>query len=323
MDTFRALLATRENKQFACKIEQLPMSALPEDGVLIRVAYSSLNYKDGLAVLGKPGVIRKFPMVPGIDLAGTVVDTGAPVVVTGCGLSETVWGGYAQYARVDRDSIIALPANIDFKRAMAIGTAGFTAMQAVIALEKHGLTPDGREVLVTGAAGGVGSIAVAILAKLGHTVVACTGRSELGDYLKGLGAASIIDRASVAATASQGLANERWGGAVDGVGGSLLAGMLPAMARGASVASYGLAESEKLATTVFPFILRGVSLLGINSVFVPNAERRAIWDRLERDLPFDLLDQMTVVEPLSKIFELSERILQGQIRGRVVIDVNA
>lgn len=305
------------------------MEALPPGEVLIRVAYSSLNYKDGLALSGRPGVIRKFPMVPGIDLSGSVMESsvagfheGLEVVVTGCGLSETVWGGYAQYARVDAECVVPLPRGLSLQRAMALGTAGFTAMQSILALEEHGLKPSEREILVTGASGGVGSCAVAMLSKLGYNIAAVTGRAELAGYLKSLGAASVLDRTAVSASAASGLTTERWAGAIDTTGGSLLAGMLPAMVRNSSVASCGLAESEKLQTTVFPFILRGVNLLGINSSAVPNARRREIWSRCAHDMPLHLLDSLTSVEPLEKVFELGERILQGQIRGRVAIDVN-
>ena len=330
VSTFKALLAAKHNGAFDCRIQQVAFDALPAGEVKIRVAYSSLNYKDGLAVLGRPGVIRKFPMVPGIDLAGTVEESaaaefpaGTEVVVTGCGLSETLWGGYAQYARLDARHLVPLPKGLSLRQAMAVGTAGFTAMQCVMALEEHGVKPDGREVLVTGAAGGVGSCAVAILGNLGYNAVCCTGRPELADYLKTLGASAIVNRDTVAATARGGLAKERWTGAVDTTGGSLLAGLLPAMVVNSSVASCGLAESERLETTVFPFILRGVNLLGINSVFVSNQRRREVWARLERDLPLPLLDRLAVTEPLEKIFELAESILAGHIRGRTVIDVNA
>ncbi len=292
------------------------------------MAYSSLNYKDGLAVLGRPGVIRKFPMVPGIDLAGMVVSSSVPgfhedleVLVTGCGLSETAWGGYSQYARVDADCVIPLPHGLTMKHAMALGTAGFTAMESILALEEHGLKPSDREVLVTGAAGGVGSCAVAMLAKLGYNVVASSGRAELEPYLRSLGATSIVDRDTIAATAKTGLATERWAGAIDSVGGTILAGIFPAMARGGSVAACGLAQSEELETTVFPFILRGVNLLGINSSSVPNELRRKIWARCSKDMPTQLLDSMTVVEPLENIFQLGEQILAGKIRGRVVIEI--
>jgi acrylyl-CoA reductase (NADPH) len=310
MATFKALLATKEDGKFACSIQQIPMESLPAGDALIRVAYSDLNYKDGLAVLGRPGVIRKFPMVPGIDMAGVVEESSAPefprgteVAVIGAGLSETIWGGYAQYGRVPAECILPLPAGLSMHRAMAIGTAGFTAMQCVMALEEHGLEPDGRDVLVTGAAGGVGSCAVAILANRGYRVTAVTGRPELADYLKSLGAADIVDRAAVAEGAGRGLTSERWAGAVDTTGGPILAGLLPAMAREASVAACGLAASERLNTTVFPFILRGVNLLGINSLVISSARRRQVWTRVDQDLPARLIDSMTVTEPLEKILE--------------------
>jgi acrylyl-CoA reductase (NADPH) len=268
-------------------------------------------------------------MIPGIDLAGVVeasaipeLPPGTEVACTGCGLSETIWGGYAQYARVDAEFLVPLPQGLSLHHGMAVGTAGFTAMQSVMALEEQGVKPGGRGVLVTGAAGGVGSVAVAILANLGYSVVASTGRRELESYLRSLGAAEIIDRAEISALPKDRLGTERWAGAIDTVGGSLLAGLLPSIERHGSVASCGLAESEALHTTVFPFILRGVNLLGINSVVVPNARRRQVWARIVRDLPLPLLDGMTQTAPLDHIFELSRQILAGKIRGRVVIDVN-
>jgi acrylyl-CoA reductase (NADPH) len=328
MSTFKGLLATRENGKFAARIEQIPKDRLPPGEVLVRVSYSSLNYKDGLAVTGKPGVIRSFPMIPGIDFAGTVEESastefrpGDLVALTGAGAGETAWGGYAEYARWNAESLVALPAGISLKQSMAIGTAGFTAMQSVIALERHGLGPG--EVLVTGAAGGVGSVAVAILAKLGYRVAASTGRPELGDYLRGLGASEIVTRESLTVVSTKGLERERWGGAIDSVGGSTLAGILPFIASNASIALCGLAGGASYTSTVLPFILRGVNLLGINSVRVTRAERLLIWERLSRDLPLHLLDAMTELAPLNRVFELSEKILEGKIRGRTVIDVNA
>jgi acrylyl-CoA reductase (NADPH) len=305
------------------------MSSLPEGDVLVRVAYSSLNYKDGLAVTGRPGVIRSYPMVPGIDLAGTVEQSSSPdfkpgdkVVVTGCGTSEVHWGGYAQYARLKADWIVPLPANISFQQAMGIGTAGFTAMQSVMALEDHGLVAGG-EVAVTGAGGGVGSVAVAILSRLGYRAVASTGRSQLHEYLRQLGASEIIDRSVLSAPSKQPLEKERWAGAIDSVGGATLAGLLRSMAVHASIASCGLAGGNTFTATVFPLILRGVNILGIDSLRVPNAQRRRIWSRLSRDLDLTLLDSILHVEPLSRIFELGEKILAGQVRGRTVIDVDA
>jgi acrylyl-CoA reductase (NADPH) len=328
MSTFKAFVAAQTDGKFAGSFQQLDRSALPAGEVLIKVAYSSLNYKDGLAVTGKPGVIRKFPMVPGVDLAGTVEESasgmfrpGDEVVVTGCGTSETIWGGYAQYARLDADFIVRLPKGMTLAQSMAVGTAGFTSMQSVMALEAHGLKVAGKPVLVTGAAGGVGSVAIAILAKLGYKVAASTGRPQLGDYLKSLGATEIIDRFSGAP--KRPLDKEKWSAAIDSVGGETLANLLTSIDLGGSVAACGLAGGAPFSTTVFPFILRGVNLLGIDSVRVPNAGRREIWGRLLRDLPMSLLDSLTAIEPLSKIVELGEQILAGQTRGRVVIDVNA
>ena len=331
MATFTALLATQDNGNFAATFRQLEREALPPGEVLVRVAYSSLNYKDGLAVTGRPGVIRKYPMVPGIDFAGVVEESSSPefergekVVVTGCGTSETLWGGYAQLARLDAQFIVPVPPGMTLQQTMGVGTAGFTAMQSVMALEQHGLKPGGREVLVTGAGGGVGSVAVAILGHLGYRVAASTGRgAELGEYLRGLGAQEILDRAVLAAPSKRPLDAERWGAAIDSVGGDSLAGLLRAMAGDASVASCGLAGGAAFSATVLPFILRGVNLLGINSVNVPKARRREIWRRIARDLPLPLLDRMIQVQPLEKILELAPQMLAGKIRGRTVIDVSA
>ena len=329
MASFKALLATQIDKKTRVSFEQLDTSALPAGEVLIRVRYSSLNYKDGLAVTGRPGVIRQFPMVPGIDLAGVVEESasidwkpGDHAVATGSGLSETMWGGYAELARLDAKHLVKLPAGMTLRQAMAIGTAGFTAMQCAIALEKHGVTPLSGDVVVTGAAGGVGSVAVVILGKLGYRVVASTGRAELGDYLRSLGAAEIVDRAALSAPSKRPMDSERWAGAVDTVGGDTLAGILRGLKPGASVTACGLAGGADLHTTVFPFILRGVNLLGINSVTVARPERLEIWSRLSRDLPLPLLDSMTQEEPLDHIVELGEAILAGKTRGRTVIRVS-
>jgi len=330
MSTFKALLATQQDGKFSIAFEQVNRSVLPPGEVLVRVAYSSLNYKDGLAVTGKPGVIRTFPMVPGVDFAGTVEEStsanfkpGDEAVVTGCGTSEVFWGGYAEYARLDQDFIVPVPHGMTLKQAMAVGTAGFTAMQAIMALEQHGLKPGGKEVLVTGAAGGVGSVAIAILGKLGYKAVGSSGRPELHDYLRKLGASDIIERSALTTPSKRPLETERWAAAIDNVGGDTLANLLKGVALGGSVASCGLAGGPSLNTTVFPFILRGVNLLGIDSTRVSNAKRREIWARVMRDLPMDVLDSLTTVEPLSKVFELGEQILAGKIRGRTVIDVNA
>ena len=329
MSTYKALVLNQDAGGFSAGIQQLAPEAFPAGEVLIRVAYSSLNYKDGLAVTGKPGVVRKWPMVPGVDLAGVVEESasaefqkGDEVVVTGCGTSETMWGGYAQLARLDARFIVPLPHGITLKQAMGVGTAGVTAMQCVMELERHGLKPGGKEVVVTGAGGGVGSVAVAILAKLGFKVVASSGRAELAEYLKSLGACEIIDRATLAAPSKKPMEAERWAGAVDSVGGETLAGVIRSLSSGGSVAACGLAGGASLNTSVFPFILRGVNLLGIDSVRVPNSQRRAVWERLGRDLPMELLDSMIEVHPLEEYQALGERILAGQTRGRVVIDVN-
>ncbi len=330
MDLLNAFVIRQSDSKVTGGFEQLKREELPAGDVLIRVAYSSLNYKDGLAVCLKPGVVRSYPMVPGIDLAGTVVESASPdftagqeVVVTGCGTSETIWGGYAQMARMKAEHVVPLPAGMSLKQAMGVGTAGFTAMQSVMALEAHGLKPGGKPVVVTGAAGGVGSVAVAILAKLGYQAVASSGRAEMAGYLKALGAVEVIDRAVLAAASPKPMEAEKFAGAVDSVGGDTLAGVLRMLAAGGSVAACGLAGGPKLATTVFPFILRGVNLLGIDSVRVNNAGRRAVWQRVVADLPLGKLDSMITVQPLSGIQELGARILAGQTRGRVVVDVNA
>jgi acrylyl-CoA reductase (NADPH) len=328
MSTFQAIFTTQTEGKFHAAIEQLDRDSLPPGEVLVRVLYSDLNYKDGLAVTGRPGVIRKFPMIPGIDLAGIVEESSSPlwnpgdqVVCTGSGLSETVWGGYAELARLDARHLVKLPPGLTLKQSMAIGTAGFTAMQCVLALERHGLTAGSREVLITGAAGGVGNIAVAILAKLGHRVAASTGRAELHDYLRSLGANEIIDRAVLAAPSKRTLETERWAGAVDTVGGDTLAAIVRSLVPNGSVAACGVAGGAPLNTTVFPFILRGVNLLGINSVYVSRADRLLIWERLTRDLPLALLDAMTEEAPLEAVFDLGEKIIAGMIRGRTVIRI--
>ena len=330
MSTFKALLATQENGQFRATIQQISCDALPPGEVRVRVRYSSLNYKDGLTVGGRPGLIRKFPMIPGIDFAGTVEESSSPdflpgdqVVLTGAGAGETIWGGYAELARWNAEFLAPLPKGMSLPQSMAIGTAGFTAMQCVKALESHGLKPGGRPVVVTGAGGGVGSIAIAILGKLGYHVVASTGRPELGDYLRSLGATEIIGRNELSGTSGRPLDRERWDGAVDSVGGTTLAGILPSIVTNRAVALCGLTGGTAFTTTVMPFILRGVSLLGINSVNVTREERQQVWRRLSLDLPLDRLDAITQIEPLERVFDLGKQILEGKIRGRTVIDVTA
>lgn len=328
-DTFRALVLDQKNGELEAAIRELQTSDLPEGDVLVAVAYSSLNYKDGLAITGQGKIIRNFPMVPGIDLAGTVEESGSPaykpgdpVVLTGWGIGERHWGGLAQRARVKADWLVPLPRGLSLKHAMGIGTAGFTAMLCVMSLEERGVVPGGREVVVTGAAGGVGSVAVAILAKLGYQVVASSGRAEAHDYLKALGASQIIDRSVLAKPSGRPLESERWSGAVDTVGGDTLAALLPTMAYRSTVAACGMAGGTALATSVFPFILRGVSLVGVESVLCPMPRRREAWARLARDLPTAALDQIIQVARLDDVPRLSGEIVNGRIRGRVVVDLS-
>ncbi len=329
-DTFTALVADEVDGRSRAEFRELSTADLPEGEVTVALACSTLNYKDGLAVTGKGKIARRFPMVLGIDFAGTVESStvpdfapGAEVLCTGWGLSETHWGGYAGKARVPAAWLVPLPEGLSLEQAMAIGTAGFTSMLSVMALEHMGVAPGEHEVIVTGAAGGVGSVAIALLAALGHRVAASTGRPELHDYLKGLGATTIIERAELAAGATRPLEPERWSGAIDSVGGETLASLLRATRVNGAVAACGLAGGVNFSTTVLPFILRGVSLVGINSVTCPGDVRREAWRRLDRDLPKDKLDSMTDVAPLADVPKLAEAILAGQVRGRIVIDLAA
>ena len=328
-DSFRALMINQKGEDVQAVLQDCHRDSLPAGDVLIAVAYSDLNYKDGLAVTGRGKIIRSYPFIPGIDFAGTVVESQSPdyrpgdeVVLTGWGVGERHWGGYARLARVKSEWLVPLPDGLSLKQAMGIGTAGFTAMLCVMALQDHGLRPDSGEVVVTGAAGGVGSVAVALLAAAGFDVVASTGRAETHDYLRDLGARQIIDRAVLATSSTRSMESERWAGAVDTVGGATLAGLLRAMKYGSSVAACGLAGSGELHTTVFPFILRSVSLLGIDSVMCPTERRREAWSRLSRELPLDALERMIQVVPLRDVPTLSHDIVDGKIRGRLVIDVN-
>ena len=324
---FRALRVRRADDQQTATFEQITPADLPDGDVLVHISHSSLNYKDGLAVTGAGKVIRQFPMTPGIDLVGTVEESNAAdfakgddVLLTGYGVGESHAGGYAEYARLQADWLVPLPADMTPEHAMAIGTAGFTAMLAVHTLEERGgLTPEAGEVVVTGASGGAGSMAVAILAQAGYQVVASTGSDET-DYLRDLGATEIIGRFD---PPERPLASGRWAGAVDGVGGHTLAHLLTTTAYGGSVAAYGLAGGQSLETTVIPFILRGVNLLGIDSVNCPMPLRQKIWQRLAAELSPDKIDQMMRIEPLSDVPTLSQQILAGDIRGRVVLDVSA
>ncbi len=328
VETFRAVLLEQSAEgQVTAAFRDLPVTDLPEGEVLVKVAYSSLNYKDGLAITGKAPIARRYPMVAGIDLAGTVIESSAAefrpgdrVIGTGNELGERHWGGYAGLARVRAGWLVPCPPELSLQQAMGIGTAGFTAMQAVLALEAHDITPASGEIAVTGAGGGLGSLAVAILARLGYTVVAVTGRPQLANRLRWLGAASILDRAELAEP-QRPLDKARWAGAVDSVGGGPLAALLSQTQPGGSIAACGLAASPELHTTVYPFILRGVNLLGIYSVILPPEERARVWGRLVTDLPLAKLETLMVVEPLSAIFDLAAQIVAGQIAGRVVIDV--
>jgi acrylyl-CoA reductase (NADPH) len=303
-------------------------SELPEAVVTVDVAYSSINYKDALAVTGAAPIARSLPMVAGIDLAGTVIATtdggyrvGDEVVATGSGLSETHWGGLAQKARLNADQVIPLPGPFTPHQAMQIGTAGFTAMLCVLALEDHGLPTGDGPLLVTGAAGGVGSVAIAILAKLGHHVVASTGRPEEADYLRALGAAEVIDRAEILG-ARRPLGKARWAGAVDTVGGPTLAGICATLRTGAAVAACGNAGGMDLPASVAPFILRGIALLGIDSVHAPRDRRMQAWERLATDLDPQLLDGITRDIGLSEVLNVSPSVLEGKIRGRLVVDTS-
>jgi acrylyl-CoA reductase (NADPH) len=330
MATFRALVLREEGGKVVPRIEAVEEADLPPGEVTVVVECSTLNYKDGMILQGIGRLVRNYPHVPGIDFAGTVERSqspefhpGDPVILTGWRVGETQWGGYAEKARVPASYLVRRPEGITSRQAMAIGTAGFTAMLAVIALERHGLKPETGDVLVTGAAGGVGSLAVALLSHLGYRVVASTGRPEQRDYLGELGAADLIDRATLAAKPSRPLDAERWAGAIDAVGGTTLATILTQLKYRASVAACGLAGGNDLPATVFPFLLRGVNLLGIDSVMCPREERIEAWQRLVRDLPLERLDRMTQTLPLDALPGLAPKILGGATRGRIVIDIRA
>jgi acrylyl-CoA reductase (NADPH) len=326
--TFTALIA-REGEakgSYTTAIEQLDDSELKGE-VLVDVAYSSLNYKDALAVTGRGKIIRKFPMVLGIDLAGTVVESstdefkpGDHVLATGQGLGELEWGGYSQRQRVRADALVPVPEGMSLERAMQLGTAGITAMLCVMALEQNGITPSERELVVTGAAGGVGSIAVMLLAKLGHKVAASTGRTSEAEYLHGLGATTVIHRDEFTKGGGP-MQSEKWAGGVDTVGGVTLANLFAQTAYEGAIACCGMAGGHELNTAVWPLILRNVSLLGVSSLRTSKAKRIEGWSRLARDVDGDKLATLSRTEPLARIHELSEEILGGRVRGRIVIDV--
>ena len=330
-ETFKALMLTEADGKVSAAITDVPLSDLPDGDVTVAVEYSDLNYKDGMVVNGIGRLVREYPHIPGIDFAGTVEESGHPefqpgdkVILTGWRVGEVWWGGYAQKARVKGDWLIRLPDAFDTKRAMAIGTAGLTAALALIALEREGLTPDtDGELLVTGAAGGVGSVAVALAARSGYRVAASTGREETHAYLKSLGAQEIVDRKDLSEGPVKPLDRERWAGAIDAVGSTTLAKLLSQLKYRSAVAACGLAGGADLPGSVIPFLLRGVRLLGVDSVMCPIPERREAWDRLARDLPLEQLDAVTSVAPLSEVPGLAGQILKGQVKGRVVVDVNA
>ncbi|PKR52668.1 acrylyl-CoA reductase (NADPH) [Thalassospira povalilytica] len=327
-DTFRALVLDQQDKSVSASFKNLTTEDLPEGDVLVRVKWSTLNYKDGMILNGLGRLVRSYPHVPGVDFSGEVVSStdrrykpGDEVILTGWRVGEAHWGGYAQYARVKADWLVPLPNGLGADQAMAIGTAGFTSMLAVMALEEQGVSPDqDGEVLVTGAAGGVGSVAVSILAALGYRVAASTGRAETHQYLRDLGATTIVDRNELTDT-SKPLLSEKWVGAIDSVGSSTLAHVLSEMKYHGVVAACGLAGGPDLPATVIPFLLRGARLIGIDSVMCPYAYRVKAWERLARQLPTDHLSAATTKVALSEILPWGEKILKGQVKGRVLIDV--
>lgn len=328
-ETFKAYKIDKTDEARTVTLTDLTLDDLPDQPVLVKVAYSTVNYKDGLAFSDAVPIVRSYPMVPGIDIAGEVVESaddrfspGDLVTLNGYGLSEDKWGGYSQYARVPAEPLIKIPAPIKPRTAAAIGTAGYTAMLSVLALEDQGVKPEDGEVLVTGAAGGVGSVAIALLSKLGYTVIASTGRASEEDYLKGLGASAIIDRNELSGEGRP-LGKERWAAAVDSVGSKTLANVLSQIKYGGVVTACGLAQGADLPATVMPFILRGVTLCGIDSVMAPRSPRERAWSRLATDLELDKLEAMIEEIPLAGVEAKTAEILKGAVRGRLVVDVNA
>jgi acrylyl-CoA reductase (NADPH) len=328
---FRALILNEKDGKVSSSLQTLTDDALPSGDVIVRIAYSDLNYKDGMVVKGLGRLVRKYPHIPGIDFSGVVESSESPkfkpgdeVVLTGWRVGEIHWGGFAGKARVKSEWLVPLPNNLTLRQSMAMGTAGFTAMLAVMSLEEHGLRPENNgEVLVTGAAGGVGSIAVALLSNLGYRVAAVTGRVETHDYLRELGATTIIDRTELETPPKAPLGPERWSGAIDNVGGSSLGTLLASLCYWGSCASVGNAAGIKFEATVIPFLLRGVNLLGIDSATCPMERRTAAWQRVARDMPMEKLETISHDVSLSDVPTEAERILKGQIRGRTVVDVRA
>lgn len=326
---FDAILIEKDGDTQTVAIRHLDTGDLPDGDVLVDVAYSTLNYKDALAITGAGPVVRRFPIVPGIDFSGTVRESDHPdfsvgdrVVLNGWGVGETHWGGLSGQARVKGDWLVPLPEGIDLRHAMAIGTAGYTAMLCIMALERHGVTPASGEIVVTGAAGGVGSIAVAVLSKLGFEVAAVTGRASEADYLKFLGAASVIDRSELTGKVRP-LASERWAGAIDVVGSTVLANVIASMKYDGVVAACGLAGGLDLPSSVAPFILRGVTLAGVESVMRPKVQRIEAYRRLARDLDMGTLDALTTEVAFDKVIESAPLFLEGKIRGRVVVPIGS
>ncbi|SEI61792.1 MDR family oxidoreductase [Pseudomonas sp. NFR16] len=324
---FKGILINKDDNGYRAELASLDESRLPDGDVTVRVAYSTLNYKDGLAITGKGPIVRAFPMVPGIDLAGTVEQSSNPefkpgdaVLLNGWGVGEGHWGGLAQMARLEGKWLIPLPEAFTAAQSMAIGTAGYTAMLAIMALEKNDVTPDKGEILVTGANGGVGSFAIALLSRLGYRVVASTGRADQSDYLKQLGAAQIIDRATLSEPGRP-LVKERWAGAIDSVGSHTLANVCASMRYRGTVAACGLAQGMDFPASVAPFILRGVTLAGIDSVTRPRQDRLDAWARLGRDLDLSVLPLISQEIGLSEVVQTAQQLMQGQARGRVVVDV--
>ncbi|WP_420548738.1 MDR family oxidoreductase [Curvivirga sp.] len=328
--TFNALVVDKTDDGITQVIETHTDAQLPEGNVTVNVEYSTLNYKDGLCLTGNGGLVRTYPHVPGIDYAGTVeasdherYQPGDKVVLTGWRVGETRWGGYAQKTRIDGDLLVPLPDGLTTRDAMSVGTAGMAAMLAVLALEDHGVTPDKGEVLVTGASGGVGSIATAILSNLGYEVAGVRGLADTPGYIESMGASRVIPLEDLSETTKRPLETETWAGCVDAVGGDMLARVLGQMNYGASVAAVGLAGGAQLPATVIPFLLRGVNLLGIDSVMQPFENRVRAWERIAKDLPLEKLNNMIQCANLNDLPTLGKDILNGQVKGRMLIDVNS
>ena len=327
-EKFRALMIEKEEDTQTVKMVDIEDNDLMEGNVLINVTHSTLNYKDGLAITGASPVVRSFPMIPGIDFSGIVLSSednkfseGDRVVLNGYGLSESHFGGYSEKARVKSEHLLKLPENISNKQAMAIGTAGYTAMLCVLAIEDHGINPDDGIILVSGASGGVGSVAISLLSDLGYNVEASTGRLEETPYLNTLGAKTVIDRSELSEP-SRPLGKERWAGAIDSVGSTTLANILAQVSYGGAVSACGLAQGMDLPSTVMPFILRGVSLLGIDSVMAPMQLRERAWKRLSENININKLEEMTIDASLDQVEGLANEILQGKVRGRVIVNIS-